>query len=171
MEALTEIAGKIGFDWRIALSHTINIGIIFILLVKFALPKIKQIINERTEKIKQGLKNKEESESMLLSAKSESETIIKAANKEKQEIINKADDLSKANISKSEKEASEIIEKVKEKEKGAEKAGFDSGINLLENKIGDILSILSDKAFAGKVDAKVEGDFIKTVFEQIYAKR
>jgi F0F1-type ATP synthase membrane subunit b/b' len=171
MEALQIIAGKIGFDWRIAISHTINIGIIFFILVKFALPKIKATINERTEKIKQGLKNKEESEAVLMSAKDESAEIIKKAEKEKKEILAKAADISKSSIDKSQEDANGIIVSARALEANAQKQGYESGVNLLENKIGNILTAITDKAFVGKVTADIESNFIKKVFESEYAKR
>jgi F0F1-type ATP synthase membrane subunit b/b' len=171
MEALQEIAGKIGFDWRIALSHTINLGIIFFILVKFALPKLKSIIDERTEKIKQGLKNKEESEQVLAEARLASEQAIKEAQKEKREILDKGEEMAKSNIDKSKSEASEIVSNAKMIESDSEKKGFDSGINLLENKIGGILKSISMQAFDGKVDASIENNFIKKIFEENYAKK
>jgi F0F1-type ATP synthase membrane subunit b/b' len=50
MEILQDIGTKIGFDWRLALTHLINLLIIFFLLVKFALPAIKKTLIEELKK-------------------------------------------------------------------------------------------------------------------------
>jgi F0F1-type ATP synthase membrane subunit b/b' len=60
MEILTDIGNKIGFDWRLALTHLINLLIIFFLLVKYAFPAIKKAVDERTKKIQEGLKMRQE---------------------------------------------------------------------------------------------------------------
>jgi len=79
---IVEILGKIGFDWRLALANLINIGIIFLILYKFAFKPIKQKIEEREASIKKGLSQAHDAEIALKEAGDEREEIIKQAKRD-----------------------------------------------------------------------------------------
>lgn len=167
---LAEILHKIGFDWRVALSHTVNIAIIFFILVKFALPKIKATIDKRTEDIKQGLKNKEESQAVLAQANKEAGEIKKSAQSEKVEILANAKGEAENFIAKGQSEAQAIIESARKDFGMAKQEGYAEGSALFERKLNDILGIISNKAFASNVSSEVESAFIKKVFTEQYEK-
>lgn len=167
---LAEILHKIGFDWRVALSHTVNIGIIFFILVKFALPKIKATIDKRTADIKQGLKNKEASELILSEAKSKAEEVRKLAQSEKVGIITQAKKDAESLVSRGQMEAQAIVDSARKDFQAAKQEGYGEGSALFERKVADILSIISNKAFANSVTPEVESAFIKKVFTEQYEK-
>lgn len=167
---LAEILHKIGFDWRVALSHTVNIAIIFFLLVKFALPKIKATIDKRTEDIRQGLKNKEASEEVLANAHTQAGEIKKTAQAEKVHIVSQAKSEADALVSKGSQEALTIIESARKDFQSAKQEGYAEGAHLFERKLVDILQVISSKAFAGTVSPEVESAFIKKVFTEHYEK-
>ena len=167
---LAEILHKIGFDWRVALSHTVNIAIIFFLLVKFALPKIKATIEKRTEDIKQGLKNKEDSEEVLANAHTQAGEIKKTAQAEKVEIVSQAKTEAEVLVSKGSQEAQVIVESARKDFQTAKKEGYEAGESLFERKLAEILQVINNKAFAGAVSPEVESAFIKKVFTEHYEK-
>lgn len=86
MEILNDIASKIGFDWKLSLTHLINFSIIFFLLVRFALPGIKKTINERTKKIEEGLKMRLDADKIVESANTDYKKIVTDANQKAQDI-------------------------------------------------------------------------------------
>lgn len=79
---ILEILGKIGFDWRLALANLVNIGVIFLVLYKFAFKPIKQKILEREASIKKGLSQAHDAEVALKEAQDEREEIIKQAKRD-----------------------------------------------------------------------------------------
>lgn len=79
---ILEILGKIGFDWQLALANLINIGIIFLVLYKFAFTPIKKKIEEREASIKKGLSQAHDAEVVLKEAHDEKEEIIKQAKRD-----------------------------------------------------------------------------------------
>ena len=79
---ILEILGKIGFDWKLALANLINIGIIFLVLYKFAFKPIRQKIEERETSIKKGLSQAHDAEIALKEAQDEREEIIKQAKRD-----------------------------------------------------------------------------------------
>lgn len=167
---LAEILHKIGFDWRVALSHTVNIAIIFFLLVKFALPKIKATINKRTEDIRQGLKNKEASEEVLVNAHTQAGEIKKIAQAEKVQIVSQAKTEAEGLVAKGSQEAQVIVESARKDFQSAKQEGYAEGAKLFERKLTDILQVINNKAFAGAVSPEVESAFIKKVFTEHYEK-
>jgi F-type H+-transporting ATPase subunit b len=167
---LAEILHKIGFDWRVALSHTVNIAIIFFLLVKFALPKLQKVIDERTEKIKQGLRNKEESELVLASAQKEAGEITKSAQADKVQVLNSAKEEAYRFVQAGKSQADEIISSARKEMSSAKEDGYQAGVSAFENKVGDLLKIISQKAFQNQVTPEVESTFIKQTFKNAYEK-
>lgn len=79
---ILEILGKIGFDWKLAIANLINIGIIFLVLYKFAFKPIKQKILEREVSIKKGLSQAHDAEVALKEAQDEREEIIRQAKRD-----------------------------------------------------------------------------------------
>jgi F0F1-type ATP synthase membrane subunit b/b' len=167
---LAEILQKIGFDWRVALSHTVNIAIIFFLLVKFAFPKLKAVIDKRTSDIAEGLKNKDASEKVLAQAKVDAEGVLKEAQASKVEILSEAKRDADGVVASSRDEAGAIIEAARAEKKTAKEEGFKDGTDLFEEKLPKILQVISSKAFLDKVTPEIESEFVKNVFKQVYEK-
>jgi F-type H+-transporting ATPase subunit b len=165
MEILNEIAHKIGFDWRLALTHFINLSIIFFLLAKFALPSIKKTINERTQKISEGLKNFEKSKEVFDNAKKEADSIKNSALKERDSLLSKSEAEAQANISKSQETANEIVKKAEATTKNAEAKGLDNAMNEFKKKLPSFLSQISENAFGSKLTADVNNEFVTKVLK------
>lgn len=167
MEILTEVATKIGFDWKLALTHTINLSIIFFLLAKFALPSIKKIIDERTAKIKEGLRMRDEADKIKHDAEIEAKDINIMANNKAQEVISKSEISAKNIITESNSKASEIIRLANMQKDEAKNAGMKDAENILSKNIASILTKISANAFDSKINADNNSDFIQKVFKQI----
>lgn len=167
---LAEIAHKIGFDWHLALSHTFNFLLIFFLLVKFVLPKLKATIDERNKKITEGLEKFAKSQKLLEEAESEKAAIISETQKEKKEIIMQAEQQKKTVLVNADIEAKQIVSDSKIEGEKIKKDSFEKGSVELEDKIGSILQTISNKAFNGKVSPEINNEFVKQVFSNSYGK-
>lgn len=165
MEILQEIANKIGFDWKLALTHLINLLLIFFLLAKFALPSIKKVVAERTKKIQEGLKMREEADKIVDDANLESQKIAKSANQKAEEIYSKAESGAKEIVMSANTKASEIIQFAEQEKEKAKDKGLKEAENILSKDIPKILSKISSNAFGDKISADVNSDFVSKVFK------
>jgi F-type H+-transporting ATPase subunit b len=170
MEILNDIATKIGFDWRLALTHFINLMIIFFLLVKFALPAIKKTVDERTKKIKEGLRLRDEADKVVADAKSEAKNIVVEASKKAQDNISASETSAKNILSDASNKSAEIIRAANLEKEGAKQAGLKDAENVLGKDIGKILTKISSLAFSGKVSADANSEFVTKVFKESYSK-
>lgn len=170
MEILNDIATKIGFDWRLALTHFINLMIIFFLLVKFALPAIKKTVDERTAKIKEGLRMREEADKIKADAQLDAKNVNLDASKKAQEIISKSESSAKNILADASTKSSEIIRTANLEKEGAKNAGLKDAENILGKDIGKILTSISNLAFHGKVSADANSEFVTKVFKESYSK-
>lgn len=165
MEILQEIAHKIGFDWKLALTHLINLLIIFFLLARFALPTIKKVVNERTKKIEEGLRMREQADKIVENANLESQKIAKLANQKAEEIFVKAETSAKDIVTTANTKASEIVQLAEKEKTSAKEKGMKEAENILSKDISKILSKISANAFGDKISADVNNDFISKVFK------
>lgn len=164
MEILTDIASKIGFEWRLALTSLINFLIIFFLLVKFALPSIKKTIDERTKKIQEGLKMREDAKAIVDNAYSDAKEITKNANQKSQDIVSVSETNAKKVMSEAQIKKSEIIKEAELLKDCSKKAGLKEAENILSRDISNILTKISENAFGGKITAEVNTSFITKIF-------
>lgn len=170
MEILQDIATKIGFDWRLALTHFINLMIIFFLLVKFALPAIKKTVDERTKKIKDGLRLRDEADKVVDDAKGEAKNIVLDASKKAQDNISASEASAKNILADASNKSAEIIRAANLEKEGAKQAGLKDAENVLGKDIGKILTKISTLAFSGKVSAEANSEFVTKVFRESYGK-
>ena len=167
MEILTDIATKIGFDWKLAVTHTINLGLIFFLLVKFALPSIKKIIDERTAKIKEGLRMRDEADKIKLDAENVAKDINKMANTKAQEVISKSEVSAKNIVTDASAKSGEIIRLANLQKDEAKNAGLKDAENYVSKNIATILTKISAAAFDSKITAENNSDFVSKVFKAL----
>lgn len=71
-----DILGSIGFDWKVALANLVNFAIVFYLLNRFVLSKLKLVLKERKQKIDQGLEDAKKAEAALFMAGQKETEII-----------------------------------------------------------------------------------------------
>lgn len=165
MEILTDIATKIGFDWRLALTSLVNFLILFFLLVKFALPAIKKNIEERTAKIKEGLRMREEADKIVDQAKLDAKEINIAANQKSLDIISASENNAKNILTEANTKKSEIVRQAEELKDEAKNAGMKEAENLLKKDISKIITAISENAFSTKISTDLNSEFISKVFK------
>lgn len=170
MEVLTDIATKIGFDWRLALTHLINFLIVFFLLVKFALPAVQKAIKERTQKIKEGLKMREEADKIVLKAESDAKEINKNANNKAESIISKSESNAKEIILNANDKASGIIQSATLMQTQAKEKGLKDAETILTKDISSIISKISNAAFGEKLNSENNSEFVSKIFKENYSK-
>jgi F-type H+-transporting ATPase subunit b len=170
MEILVDIASKIGFDWKLSITHLINFLIIFFLLVKFALPGIKKVIADRTRKIEEGLKMRYEADKIVESAKVDAKEISKLANQKAGEVISKADENAKSIVTEGSEKAAEIVRLANAQKEDSKNSGLKEAENLLTKDISKILAKISASAFDSKITSENNSDFVTKVFKQNFSK-
>ena len=170
MEILHDIGNKIGFDWKLSITHLINFLILFFLLVKFALPNIKRTIDERTKKIKEGLQLQEESVKIFEDAKLESQKIISVAHTKQSEIVATADEAAKQILTKANEKQQEIIQQAEQVKSVSKEAGLKDAEKVFANSLPQVLKKISTAAFGDKLSAEVNDQFITKVLKDSYGK-
>jgi F-type H+-transporting ATPase subunit b len=164
MEILNDIASKIGFDWKLSLTHLINFSIIFFLLVRFALPGIKKTINERTKKIEEGLKMRLDADKIVESANTDYKKIVTDANQKAQDIITKGESSAKIVITSANEKAGETLRLAQQERDQAKEKGIKDAENIVTKDLSKILSKISAQAFSSKLTGDVNSDFVGKVF-------
>ncbi len=170
MEVLTEIGDKIGFDWKLSITHLINFLIIFFLLVKYALPALKRTIDERTAKIKEGLRMRDEADKIVISAEEQSKVITREANQKAEGIISKSEVNAKEIVLTASDKASEVIKKAQAEQDHAKEKGLKEAEGILSKDISSILTKIANSAFDGKITTENNSDFVSKVFKENYTK-
>lgn len=166
MEIL-EILGKIGFDWRLAIANLINIGIIFLILQKFAWKPIKQKIEERETAIKKGLSQAQEAEVELKKAEEEREEIIKQAKRDAalilEEVEKQRKDLLTDAQTKAEKEREAILHKAEQEVSAKEQ----EMVRALNEKSAELISRGVERMLQEEMTPEINERIIKNVVEKI----
>jgi F-type H+-transporting ATPase subunit b len=106
MEAILDILGKIGFDWRMALFNFINFVIIFWIIKRYTFEPTVRFIEERKKHAQETEENYQQSKTELAMAEHKAQSIIDDAKVEANKIIEASAD-----------EARIIAEKMKDKAK------------------------------------------------------
>ncbi|MES2023548.1 MAG: F0F1 ATP synthase subunit B [Patescibacteria group bacterium] len=86
---MSEILGKIGFDWHVALANLVNFLIILFVLKRYAFKPISKMIKDRQEIMVKGIQDAKENALLLKSAKEEYEKTLSKARIEANEIFEK----------------------------------------------------------------------------------
>lgn len=160
---ILEILGKIGFDWKLALANLINIGIIFLVLYKFAFTPIKTKIAERESVIKKGLSQARDAEVSLKDAETEREEIIKQAKRDAMLILEETDRQKKNILREAEtkalKERETLLEKAQtqivQEKKEMEQALTDKSADLIAQGLRKILADEMTESLNEKIVKKV----------------
>lgn len=166
MEILQDIATKIGFDWRLAITHLINFLIIFFLLVKFALPAIKKTVNERTKRIQEGLRMRDEADKIVSEATQKGAEITKEASLKAEGIVSRSEVSSKEILLNANSKASEIVANATKQQDESKEKGLKEAESILTKDLGKILAKISTNSFDGKISAEVNNDFISKTFKE-----
>ena len=145
---MSEILGKIGFDWHVALANLVNFLIIFFVLKKFAFVPIGKMIKERKQIIQDGLENAKLNAEKMKATVAEYEATIQKARTEANEIFEKGKkeaEFKKAEIlAQAQKEMSETIENGK-KIIDAERVKM---INEAKNEVAGLVLKATEKILA-----------------------
>ncbi len=114
---LIETLGKIGFDWRMALSNLITFLIIFFILKKYAFEPINKILKTRRKKIEEGLEHAKTATENFLKSEEDYNLKIEKSKKDSIEIVDKAkkrgDEIIKNYTKQAEEKTIKIIEDAK----------------------------------------------------------
>ena len=105
---------SIGFDWQVALAHTVNFLLVVWVLKRFVFTPLEETMRERREKISSGVAEAEKAKEKLQEAETEREAILETAKEKRQEIIGEAREQAEQIITDARREATEEAEEIKQ---------------------------------------------------------
>ncbi len=160
---MQELINTFGIDYKILIAQIINFSIIFLVLYKFLVKPLNQIIEERQKKIEEGLKKREEAEKMIKEIYRLREEILKDAEKEKINILNEAKLFKENKLKEIEEEMKklreEMIEKLNEEKENLRKEFYEK----LNKELYDLFLNISYKVFHRK---ELNKEFIENILKQ-----
>lgn len=161
MEAILDILGKIGFDWRMALFNFINFVIVFWIIKRYAFEPTLKFIEERKKHAKETEENFQKAKTELTMAEHKAQGIIDDAKVEANKVIESAAD-----------NARETAEKMKDKARGEiellvtqAKKNIEIDRQEMQEKLKhetiDLVVATTKKVLGSNVDSKVDEQLIK----------
>lgn len=105
MNAVLEILGSIGFDWRVALANLVNFLIVFYLLNRFVLSSVKKTLAARKARIAQGIEDARSAEAALADAQAREQEIVAEATLSANDIVAKAHTTKEAIVARAQNDA------------------------------------------------------------------
>jgi len=152
-----------GIDYKILIAQIFNFFFIFILIYKFLLQPLSEMIKERQGKILEGLKIREESEKLMSKIQKLRKIILKKAYKEREVVLAETEEIKKQKLNKLMEEISDLRKKMildlnREKELLEQKFYSE-----LEEKAPELLLNISKKIFSKK---ELNEEFIKNMLSK-----
>lgn len=87
---MRELIQGLGIDWKLLVAQAVNFFILFLILLKFFVKPLGQLMEERRLKIEAGLKKSEEAEKLIDEVKILRQAILRKTDQERQQIIKQA---------------------------------------------------------------------------------
>lgn len=161
MQAILDILGKIGFDWRMALFNFINFMIIFWIIKRYVFDSTLRFIDERKKNAQETEENFQQSKTELAMAEHKAQGIIDDAKVEANKVVEASADEARAIADKmKDKAKSEIELLVAQAKKNIEIDRRDMQDKLKDETVD--LVIKTAKAVLGnKIDSAVDEKIIK----------
>ena len=157
-----EIFGQFGVEPVLFIAQVVNFLIVFLVLKKFLLKPIKELLKNREDTIKTGLAQAEEArvlleqasekeKTMLRKAQTEAKEIISTAKKESEDLLQKAEMSTKQKVDKMLLEAREqITNDTKEAEKRLTKNISELAITYLERSVAELFTEADQEVIMNK---------------------
>jgi F-type H+-transporting ATPase subunit b len=105
---------SIGFDWQVALAHTLNFLLVVWLLKRFVFSPLQDTIADRREKIESGVEDAKKAKEKRRQAKQERKAILEAAREKRQEIVSQAREQADDIVADAKTEAREAAAEIKQ---------------------------------------------------------
>lgn len=105
---------SIGFDWQVALAHTVNFLLVVWVLKRFVFSPLEETMQKRRNKISSGVAEAKKAKKKLREAEREREAILETAKEKRQEIIDEAHQQAEQIINDAKREATEEAEAIKQ---------------------------------------------------------
>lgn len=157
----TEIANKLGLDWRMILFNSVNFLVFYFVLNKFVFGKVAKAIHDRQDKVAESLKYAEEIDQLKESVNAESEEIISKANAKANEIITDAQKKAEAVSEKIKAETQESVTAMKQKAEVELQNQKTNMFDELKRKTADVALIATEKIIKDNFDKKKDKEVIE----------
>ncbi|MEX2514816.1 MAG: F0F1 ATP synthase subunit B [Candidatus Paceibacterota bacterium] len=165
MDILTSLQ-SIGFDWQLALAHTINFLIVVALLNHFLFKPLRKRLSDRKEVIEKGVEDARAAEDERYQAKEKGEKIIRAAKAQRREIITQAQEEATALIAQSRDEASSEADDILNKARRKIAADRERMTRELEGQVGDLAILTAEKIMEREVTTDDHKKLVASVIKE-----
>ncbi|OJI07889.1 ATP synthase F0 subunit B [bacterium CG10_46_32] len=162
-----ELLHAFGIDSRLLIANLINFLLLVGILYKLGYKPILKFVKERQEKIAQGLLDAEKASKKLSEALDEQKALLSKTHKEAQEIIGKAREQAEIQaqgiIKKTNAQAKDIVERAK---KEIRQQQTQSQLEVRREAASLVIG-LTEKLLRKKVDAKTDHAFINDSLKEL----
>lgn len=153
-----ELLQALGLNWKVFLAQLINFGLLYLVLAKTALPKIREMMAKREKEINDGLKDAEAAKLVLAQAKTNEEEIITQARTEAAKIIDesrsKAKQVEEKLLTEAKEQAQQVI-------KNGEKQVMTEKEKMLQEVKEELAAVIAI-GVKNITEEKISGEKIKT---------
>jgi len=160
---LTDVLGKLGFDWKVALANLVNFLLIFWLLRNVVFRKLGAAIRERREKIQAGLDDAEKAKTELMMAGHEKERIITNGHQEAKNLVLTAEARGEEIVEAARVEAEAVAHTEKEKALRELETLREHQSREIREKSVDLVIAGVQSILKKKIDAKEAENMIKSL--------
>jgi F-type H+-transporting ATPase subunit b len=165
MDILISLQG-IGFDWQLAVAHTINFLIVVALLNYFLFKPLQKRLNERKQVIEKGVADARAAEDERYHAKEKREEIITAAKAERREILTTVQEEAKAVVAQAQDEAKSEADDILNKARQKIAADKERMLKELEGQVGDLAILTAEKIMEREVTKKDHDALVASVIKE-----
>jgi|AntRauTorckE6833_2_1112554.scaffolds.fasta_scaffold12229_3 F-type H+-transporting ATPase subunit b len=165
MDILTSLQG-IGFDWQLAVAHTINFLIVVALLNYFLFKPLQKRLKERKQVIEKGVVDARAAEDERYRAKEKREEIITAAKTKRREILTNAQEEAKAVIAHARDEAKSEADDILNKARQKIIVDRERMLKELEGQVGNLAILTAEKIMEREVTNKDHGVLVASVIKE-----
>jgi F-type H+-transporting ATPase subunit b len=166
MQAILDILGKVGFDWRMALFNFINFVIVFWIIKRYAFAPTLKFIEERRKHAKEVEDNYQQSKTELAMAEHKAQEVIDEAKVEANKVVERATDEARATADKMKDKAKGEIELLVTQAKKNIEIDRQEMQEKLKAETVDLVVATTKVVLGDKIDSKVDEQIIKDSITQ-----
>ncbi len=169
IDAILDLARRMGVDPALILAQAVNFCIVAFLLYRFAFKKVLQTMDERRDKIEAGLKYAEEMKEKLAEAGRQQQEIVRKAQQEAQQIVAEARSSAKDFYDRQTQETAAKVEQMLERGRQANELERQRMLAELRQEVARLVVATSAKVLDRELTADDRQSINKRAAEQLAA--
>jgi len=167
IDAILDLARRMGVDPALILAQAINFCIVAFLLYRFAFKKVLETMDERRDKIEAGLKYAEEMKEKLAEAGRQQQEIVRKAQQEAQQIVAEARSSAKDFYDRQTQETAAKVEQMLERGRQANELERQRMLAELRQEVARLVVATSAKVLDRELTADDRQSINKRAAEQL----